>query len=275
MALAAGTRSASTQAEHRDRLIEEQDELQIEAIVGVAREVFGNGLIGAYLHGSAVLGGLRPTSDVDVLAVIDRPTTQDHRRRLIDGLMPLSGSPVAGTPKRPVELTVVTQSEVKPWRYPPRMEFQYGEWLRTDYQSGFVPEPGPNADVAPLITVVLMGNRALAGPPPAAVLDPVPAADLRRALVSGIPDLMADLEPDTRNVLLTLARIWQTLATGEIHTKDDAAAWASDRLPAPIGDVIARAGRRYVEGVHGDWAGSMAQARVTAGKMIDAINRLT
>jgi predicted nucleotidyltransferase len=233
--------------------------------------VFGHDLIGVYLHGSAVVGGLRPTSDVDLLAVIDRPTTYDDRRRLIEGLMPLSGPPVAGTPKRPVELTVVTQSEVKPWRYPPQMELQYGEWLRRDYEAGFVPQPGENPDLAPLLTLVLVGDRPLFGPPPAELLDPVPAADLREAVLAGIPGLMADLEPDTRNVLLTLARIWHTTATGAITSKDAAASWAAERLDEPERNVILTAREQYLSGTHGDWREAMAGAKLAAEAMRRAV----
>src|SRR6266540_352922 len=38
------------------------------------------------------------------------------------------GAPGPG-PARPVELTIVVQSEVRPRRYPPRRELWYGEWL--------------------------------------------------------------------------------------------------------------------------------------------------
>ncbi|MCI0582291.1 MAG: nucleotidyltransferase domain-containing protein, partial [Chloroflexi bacterium] len=38
----------------------------------ILREVIGDAVLGVYLHGSAVMGGLRPTSDVDVLAVTAR-----------------------------------------------------------------------------------------------------------------------------------------------------------------------------------------------------------
>ena len=79
--------------------------------------------------------------------------------------------------------------------------------------------------------MVLLGNRPVFGPPPSEVLDPVPRDDLVRAVVHGIPGLLDDLEPDTANVLLTLARIWTTVATGEIRAKDAAADWVLGRLP--------------------------------------------
>jgi streptomycin 3"-adenylyltransferase len=52
---------------------------QLEAIVGILELVLGPDLVGTWLHGSAVLGGLRPRSDIDVLAISRRPTVPRER----------------------------------------------------------------------------------------------------------------------------------------------------------------------------------------------------
>ncbi|GGR89022.1 nucleotidyltransferase [Streptomyces rubiginosohelvolus] len=205
--------------------------------------MLGGNLIGAYLHGSSVLGGLKPASDVDVLLVSRRSMDEQERRALLEGLLSISGS---GDTARPVELTVVVQSEVRPWRYSPTCDFLYGEWLRADYEAGTVPRAEPMPDLALLISMTLTGDAPLTGPRPAQVLDPVPHADLVRASVAGIPELLDDLEGDTRNVLLTLARIWATLATGRIMPKDAAADWAVGQLPPEHRAVLEHARQLYL-----------------------------
>jgi streptomycin 3"-adenylyltransferase len=167
----------------------------------------------------------------------------------VAGIMPLSGSAVEA---RPVELTVVVQSQVRPWQYPPICDFLYGEWLRDEYESGLVPSPEPIATVTLEVAVALAGDHPLAGPPPALVLDPVPARDLARATAAGIPSLLGDLPGDTRNVLLTLARTWFTLANGTIVAKDEAAAWALDRLPSQHRAVLEHARQLYLTTRYGD-----------------------
>lgn len=47
---------------------------QIELLLAGVRDVLGEELVGAYLFGSAVLGGLRPRSDLDVMVVSSRRT---------------------------------------------------------------------------------------------------------------------------------------------------------------------------------------------------------
>ncbi|SDK87386.1 aminoglycoside adenylyltransferase family protein [Streptomyces indicus] len=211
--------------------------------VELVADVLGPELIGSYLHGSAVLGGLRPASDVDLLVVSRRSLTPDRRRALLDGLLKISG---LDAPLRPVELVVVVQSAVRPWTYPPVCDFLYGEWLRTAYEQGEVPQPAELPDLAVLLTMALAGDRTLSGPPLASVLDPVPWADVVAASTAGVPGLLADLDTDTRNVLLTLARVWTTVATGRIRSKDEAARWALERLPEEHRDVLAHARELYL-----------------------------
>ncbi|HSL34148.1 MAG TPA: aminoglycoside adenylyltransferase family protein [Candidatus Limnocylindrales bacterium] len=247
---------------------------QTDEIVRIVRDVLGDAVIGAYVHGSAVLGGLRPTSDVDVLVVLRRRTTVAERRHLVDRVMDISGRRARRGPGRPVELTIVVQSDVRPWRYPPRSEFQYGEWLRDEYERGLVPSREPSPDLAPLITMALAGDTALFGPPPAELLDSVPVEDLRRAIVEGVPGLLEDLDSDTRNVILTLARIWSTLATGEIRSKDAAADWALAHLPDEDQPMLARARAFYLEGDEGAWADVRPDVRSLADRLVSEIERL-
>jgi predicted nucleotidyltransferase len=254
--------------------IDEADRRLAREVVAIVRDVLGDALVGAYLHGSAVLGGLRPTSDLDVLAVIDRSTTEPERRALVDRLLEISGRRARRGPARPIELTILVQSDVRPWRPPPRVEFLYGEWRRDEYEAGFVPAPWLMADLGPEIAITLAGNVALTGPPPADVLDPVPDADLRRAITAGVPSLMDDLATDTRNVLLTLARIWATLDTGDITSKDAAAAWVQARIPAEHRAPIDAARSMYIEGRdRDDWGEDLPAARATAALMVDEIRR--
>ena len=240
---------------------------QVERVVALITEVAGAELAGAYLHGSAVLGGLRPASDVDILAVTRRSLAEDQRRALIAGLLPISGSAVGA---RPVELTVVVQAAVRPWRYPPTGDFRYGEWLRADYEAGLIPVPELMPGLALEAAVALAGDRTLAGLPPVQVLDPVPPELLFRAGVDGIPGLLADLAEDTRNVLLTLARIWTTLATGTIVAKDTAADWALARLAPEHRPVLAFARNLYLTTSYADESWS-DELKAQIGPHVDAV----
>jgi predicted nucleotidyltransferase len=242
---------------------------QIDAVLVALRRVLGADLVGAYLFGSAVLGGLRPPSDVDVFALSRRAATPEEKRRLIERLLEVSLRP------RPLEVTIVVQSDVRPWRYPPPVDFQYGDWWRAEFERGDLePWSSPNPDLAVLIEKVLRAGRPLVGPPPAEVLDPVPRADLERAMKDAIPALLEDLETDTRNAVLALARIWTTLATGEIRAKDDAAAWALERLPERHRPVLERAQRGYQGAEWESWDDLGPEVAAYAEHVVAVMRRL-
>ena len=249
------------------------DEQQVGRVLALVRDVLGPEVVGAYLFGSAVLGGLRPDSDLDLLVVSKRPTTRKEKQRLVDRLLAISGRSTPRGRWRRIELTIVVASVLKPWRYPPSFDFQYGDWLRGAFESGNV-EPWPtsvNPDLATLITMVLLGETPVLGPPPDELFDPVPHEDLIRACVGGIDPLLADLDADTRNVLLTLARIWSTVVTGVIRSKDAAADWALNRLPEEHRAVLARARAGYLGDDEEHWDDVLPQVRAHTNHVVGEI----
>src|SRR5688500_11961239 len=87
-------------------------------------------IIAIHLLGSAVDGGLKPLSDIDLLVTVSEAPTEATRHALLTKLLTVSGPPAPEVHLRPLEVTVLAHSEVVPWRYPPRRELQFGEWLR-------------------------------------------------------------------------------------------------------------------------------------------------
>jgi predicted nucleotidyltransferase len=247
---------------------------QLDAVLAAVRESLGRSVVAAYLHGSAVLGGLRQRSDLDVLVVISRPTTHDEKQRITDGLLAISNRDGIPGFERPIELTIVVQPDIRPWRYPPPIDFQYGEWLRDRFERGaLAPERPTNPDLTIVLQAALRASRALVGPPAADVLDPIPPADLVRAMTDELDSLLADLDTDTCNVILTLARIWTTAATGEIRSKDAAADWVLDRLPPDHRPVLARSRAIYLGDEDDRWDDLHNRIRPFVDHLIAEIRR--
>jgi predicted nucleotidyltransferase len=253
-----------------------EDEQQLDRVSSLVRDVLGRDAVAAYLFGSAVLGGLQAESDLDVFVLSNRSTSLAEKRRLVDRLLEISGARTPAGRWRRVELTIVVESEIKPWRYPPSFDFQYGDWLRDGFESGNL-EPWPtrtNPDLALLITMLRLGSRPLLGPPASEVFDPVPHDDLVSAIVGDVDHLLADLGDDTRNVILTLARIWSTVVTGGIRSKDAAADWALERLPEEHRAVLARARAIYVGSEEERWSDLGAHIQLYADYVAREIMQL-
>lgn len=250
----------------------ESDRGQVAEVVDCLRAVLGEALVGAYLHGSAVLGGLRPGSDLDVLAVNARPTTDAEKDALVERLLVISGNgPGQGQP-RPVELTVVVGPEVRPWRYPPRRDFQYGEWWRDrfEHRDPELWRSKEDTDLAILVSMTLLADTPVTGPSPSEVFDPVPRSDFMDAVLAELPGLMQDPDDeDTSDVALTLARVWYSVATGDIRPKDEAADWALMRLAPEHRAVLEWARDLYLGIGDEDWE-DLQQARPSFKRAIQA-----
>ncbi len=126
--------------------------------------------------------------------------------------------------------------------------------------------------------MALAADHSLTGPRLTQVLAPVPHSDVVRASVAGIPDLLDDLDNDTRNVLLTFARIWTTLATGQIRSKNAAADWALAQLPLEHRPVLEYARQLYLNCRYSEegWSETLqAQVRPHVGHVLAEIGRLS
>lgn len=87
------------------------------------KELLCNSVIGVYLYGSAVMGGLRNNSDVDVLVITNRSLSETDRRKLVDRLLIISGKTgYIGNADfvRGLEVTIVNRDDIVPWKYRPK-----------------------------------------------------------------------------------------------------------------------------------------------------------
>lgn len=220
---------------------------QIEQALALLQRHLGDNLLSVHLFGSAVAGGLKPGSDLDLLATISEPLPAQARGALMRELLTISAWP-ANAHLRPLEVTLLVHDAIVPWRYPPMRELQFGEWLRADIEAGRIEPRVEDHDLAILLGKVREHSVSLFGPEAAGLFAPVPEADRTRALHDTLAQWNepADWQGDECNVVLAVARIWFTLSTGEIAAKDVAANWLLERLAQEHRPVLARARAVYL-----------------------------
>lgn len=226
--------------------------VEISAQLSQAREVIERHLaptlLAVYLYGSALDGGLKPYSDIDLLIAVAVRLAEDTREALLLDLLEVSAPPGESEVLRALEVTVVLRSNIVPWHYPAMREMQFGEWLRRDILRGIFEPAVVDPDLAILLTQVRQRSIALVGLPAQCFFDPVPESDLYRVLSDTLKlwNTPADWSNDERNVVLTLARIWHSAVTGNIVPKDIAAGWAIERLPAQYQSLLTEAQQAYL-----------------------------
>ena len=208
----------------------------------------GSTLRAIHLFSSAVDGGLKPRSDIDLMVTIAAPMDDSTRRALTEALLTVSAPPGTDMSRRALEVTVVVLHEIVPWRYPARREMQFGEWLRDDILAGRFEPAVLDHDLAILLIQVLHRSVNLFGPPAAQLFESVPTTDLMASFRDTIAQWRSapDWEGDEQTVVLALARIWYSAVTGRIGPKDLAAAWVLERLPPAHRPVLAGARDAYL-----------------------------
>ncbi len=221
---------------------------QLAQACAVIRRHLSTSILAIHLYGSALGGGLRPLSDIDLLVTLDAPPDEPMRWALLLDLLPVSAPPGTHPSLRALEVTVVTRDDVAPWRQPARRVLQFGEWLREDLQADVFESPVFDPDLAILLTQARQRSIALVGAEADAVFDPVPAQDFRRALAETVGQWRqpADWAGDERNIVLALARVWYSAATGGIAAKDEAARWAEARVADEHRPVLRAARLAYL-----------------------------
>ena len=91
---------------------------QLSEVVGVIERHLEPTLLAVHLYGSAVDGGLKPHSDIDLLVTVTVRLDETTRRALINDLLETSASPGESEILRAVEVTIVVHDDIIPWRYP-------------------------------------------------------------------------------------------------------------------------------------------------------------
>ncbi|SEN69172.1 AadA family aminoglycoside 3''-O-nucleotidyltransferase [Nitrosomonas marina] len=205
-------------------------------------------LLSVHLFGSAVDGGLKTYSDIDLFVTIAEPPIENVRRTLMRDLLKISAPPGESKILRALEVTVVIHNEVVPWHYPATRELQFGEWKREDILEGIFEASVIDPDLAILLTQLREKSIALIGPPAEHFFDAVPVIDFYKVMSDtlGLWNLPSDWLGDERNVLLTLARIWISSTTGKIAPKHVAADWAIEHLPIKYQPIMIEARQAYL-----------------------------
>jgi hypothetical protein len=214
----------------------------LEALLAGLHQELGEQLVGVYLRGSLALGDFIPaTSDVDVLAVTERPVDGAEFAALhaLHARLAAAPNPYANR----MEMAYIDRAALvrfEPGRRHPTLG--QGETLAwTEHRDNWILERW---------TVREHGVIVL-GPDPRTLIDPVSSGELRAAVRArlrdwaewaGRPDDPDWLLPRAHKayVVETMCRALSTLACGELWTKPRAVAWALAALPDPWRATVAR-----------------------------------
>lgn len=195
------------------------DDTLIENVLEGAKKELSESLVGVYIHGSYVIGGLKPMSDIDFLVVVNKPLSFTSKVSLVSLLSSLSGE--IGSGKRYIELSVVNMNNMLHNQLFSQIEFIYGEWIREELlQHDFKPAIASEYTImiaqAIQYNVKLYGEKSLSE-----LLRPPTLIDVQQAMIDNT-DINLDLD-DANNKILGIMRTIYSLKYKSFTSKGDAA----------------------------------------------------
>ncbi len=104
-----------------------------------------------HLFGSAIDGGLKPDSDIDLLVTVSAAPNDSLRQALMLDLLK-SHHARRWRNMATAGANCCRSKRSSAWRYPARRELQFGEWLRHDILSGTFEPAVLDHDLAILLT---------------------------------------------------------------------------------------------------------------------------
>jgi hypothetical protein len=214
----------------------------LEALLAGLQRELGEDLVGVYLRGSLALGDFIPaTSDIDVLAVTERPITDAQFATLAALHAQIVGLPNPYANR--MEIAYIDRAALKRFEsgrlHPTLGQGEVLAW--SEHRNNWILERW----------TVRERGVTLRGPDPRTLIDPIGPDELRAAVRARLRDWAdwAD-QPDDPDWLLprahkayvveTMCRALSTLACGELWTKPRAVAWAIASLPEPWRSTVAR-----------------------------------
>ena len=204
----------------------------LERFTGMCRDLFGEDLVGVYLHGSLAMGCFNPEkSDIDLLIVVEEEPSDSVKRAFLEETVRFN----AEAPEKGIELSIVTRDAVKPFRYPTPFVFHFS----TGHLERVLEEPedyvrtmkGTDKDLAAHVTITRRYGKTLYGPPIPEVFGEVSREEYLDSLWYDIESAAEDMEEAPVYVTLNLCRVLAYVREGKILSKKEGGEWGFAHVP--------------------------------------------
>jgi hypothetical protein len=202
----------------------------------------GERLVGLYIHGSLACGDFNPqTSDIDFLIVTDGHISAETFSTLQEMHACLFASGLAWSQK--LEGAYIPKDDLR--RHDPA--HAPVPWLGAD---GHFAQESLGSDWIIQRWILREKGIVVAGPPPASLIDPVSAEDLRDAVRGSLREWWSPPFPSPERfqsgeyrayAVLTMCRSRYILEHGRIASKPEAARWAMQTLREPWVELVRKA----------------------------------
>lgn len=233
----------------------------LNRFVTQSQEIFGDDLVGIYLHGSAVMGCYNEKkSDIDLIVVVKDTIPNNIKRRFIDMVVELN----AYAPPKGIELSVVKRGVCDPFVYPTPFELHFSiahlEWYMTDPFDYIDKMKGTDKDLAAHFTIIKQRGKCLYGSDIKDVFGAVSKEDYFDSIWSDIAEAETKIMDDPTYTILNLCRVFAYKTEERILSKQEGGEWGICHVPETYQTLIVQALDEYLSNRSAEWDENNAHA---------------
>jgi len=211
-----------------------------------SNRIFGDNLVGIYLHGSAAMGCFNPKkSDLDLLVIVKDDISEAQKLDFMNMTVALN----AEAPKKGLELSIVKQKFCRPFVYPTPYELHFSiahlqQFLKSpeDYIKTM---HGTDKDLAAHFVITRHCGKVLYGKPVREVFGEVEREAYLDSILTDVEHAREDILENPVYITLNLCRILAFLREDLILSKKSGGEWAAPMLPPPYAAFVREAVRAY------------------------------
>ena len=221
----------------------------LDKIANQSRKIFGDELIGIYLHGSMAMGCFNPDkSDIDLIFVIRDHITDTQKMQFMNCIVDANKS----APSKGIELSIVKQKYCKHFVYPTPFELHFSnahlQWFMEKPDDYISKMNGVDKDLAAHFKIIKSYGIVLYGIEINEIFADVPRSDYIDSIWSDIGEAREDILEDSVYIILNLCRVAAFLKDDLVLSKKQGGEWAIDNLPSKYNIMISEAVQSYTGG---------------------------
>lgn len=225
-----------------------------QAIIKHSQTIFGNNLVGIYLHGSAVMGCFNEkSSDIDIIIVINTTISTETKHRFMDMIVELNKS----APKKGIELSIVKKDVCKPFIYPTPFELHFSithlNWYQLNPLDYIDKMTGTDKDLAAHFNIIYHRGRCLFGKDIKEVFENINPKYYFDSIWNDIENAQDEIIKKPTYIILNLCRVLAYKKDELILSKQEGGNWGIANLPKKYHDLILCALNEYIFNISEEW----------------------
>ena len=192
----------------------------------MSKVLFGENLIGVYLHGSLAMGCFNPKkSDLDLILIVEDDITAEQKKAFTHAVVLFNEE----APEKGFELSIVKREFCDPFVYPTPYELHFSntylELAKTDPDTYIEKLHGTDKDLAAHFTIINHYGVALYGKPVDEVFGAVPKQDYIDSIWFDVENAAEDILENPVYMTLNLCRVLAYLRDNLVLSKKAGGEW--------------------------------------------------